>query len=119
MKFRNHFNHGEFENKGESFKLPSLTIPDETMSIREILSRHARGLPISGQKVPLYEGEEDIMPDLRHMDLADRQYILEQAADELDALKNRLNQKPKEKDEKPKTDVQNVSNSSTDTKTDE
>ena len=41
-------------------KLPgnSETIPDQTMSIREILERHSKGLPISDSKTPIYDEDE-------------------------------------------------------------
>lgn len=49
---------------------PSMTIPDQTMSIREILTRYARGLPLGGGQ-DVYYDEEDEMPDIRTMDLTD------------------------------------------------
>jgi len=71
--------------KGENIKRPSMTIPDQTMSIREILDRYARGLPIEAGKVPIYDGEE-YTPDPQYMDLADRQEYMENAKDYLKAF---------------------------------
>ena len=48
----------------------SKTIPDQTMTLRELLERFARGLPISGEKFPIYHGEEE-MPNLKTMDLSE------------------------------------------------
>ena len=73
---------------------PSKTIPDQTMSVAEIMRRHVRGIPIEAGKVPLYE-EENTMPDLSKMDLVDRQEYLDNAKDELDQLKRKMNQKAK------------------------
>lgn len=71
---------------------PSMTIPDQSMSVQEIMERYARGLPIAGQKVPLYDGEEGDFPDLSKMDLADRQQYLEDRRDELSDIKYRWEQ---------------------------
>lgn len=76
---------------------PSMTIPDQTMSIREILDRFARGLPLGGQRVPVYNGEDDDLPDLQHMDLADREEYMESAADELRELKTKIKINEKKK----------------------
>lgn len=56
--------------KGHHSDLPSLFVPDQTMSIPELLIRYARGLPINGEKTPVYNGETDL-PDLNTMDLAE------------------------------------------------
>lgn len=74
--------------KGEINNLPSLTIPNEAMSIREIMVRYTRGLPVD-QKVPLYE-EEQFLPDVRHMDLADVQTLKEQVAEDIENKKRKL-----------------------------
>lgn len=56
MVFKNHYNSrpvaDEVNNK------PSKTIPNQSMSVREIMHRFANGLPITGQKVPVYEPED-------------------------------------------------------------
>lgn len=80
----------------------SMTIPDQTMSINEILTRFASGLPIDGERVPIYEGEEDDMPDLEHMDLAEREEYVESAKRELAEIDERLTQEKRKKAVKPK-----------------
>lgn len=50
---------------------PSLTIPDQTMSLRTILDRYARGMPLTGYAgAPVYDGEAEL-PDIRKMDLTE------------------------------------------------
>lgn len=79
----------------ERFKQPSMTIPDQTMTISELLRRHANGLPYSGPQVPVYDenidGEDpdfdDYMPDLSKMDLADAQLYREQALQDIRTAK--------------------------------
>lgn len=83
----------------EKNKLPSMTVPDQTMSIKEILDRHTRGLPIAGQKIAFYDPEDD-MPDLSKMDLAERQEHMEAAAEEIKAIQEREETRKKEAAEK-------------------
>jgi len=70
---------------------PSLTIPDQTMSIRTILDRHSRGLPIDAVKVPIWDGEENDLPDWRRLDLAERQELAHLYTNELKEIKQKYN----------------------------
>lgn len=63
---------------GEVNLQPSMTVPDQTMSLREILDRFARGLPVGGHKVPLYDDGENDLPNFQTLDLAERQELKEQ-----------------------------------------
>lgn len=76
---------------GERFTLPSRTIPDQTMSIPEILRRYASGLSLDSS-TPIYEGEEDILDgvDIRTLDLSERQEFIQARQDELEDLSKRL-----------------------------
>ena len=53
MKIRNSLNY--IQERGKVFTEPSQTVPDQTMSIRTILDRYAKGLPTTGMKIPIYE----------------------------------------------------------------
>ena len=91
------------EQEYEVNNLPSETVPDQSMSMSEIMRRFASGLPIAGAKVPIYNGEEDL-PDLSRMDLAEQQEFMDQTKDEITDLKNRFAKeqnirKQKEKEE--------------------
>ena len=71
--------------EGQIFTQPSLTIPDQTMSMRTILERHAKGLPTTGIGDPrnaYYDGGE-YLPDPNTLDLADREEMKEQYKQEL------------------------------------
>lgn len=72
---------------GEINLLPSLTIPDDSMSVQEILHRHVRGLPLSGQKVPIYDQFSDL-PDPRRLDLAEQQELRQKFTQELFELRS-------------------------------
>lgn len=53
---------------GEVNDLPSLTVPDDSMSLETILKRYALGLPINGNNQEEFYEEEEL-PDLRKMDM--------------------------------------------------
>lgn len=70
---------------------PSLFEPDQTMSIREIMERYARGLPIADgmYKNPVYLDEEEF-PDLRKFDLAEVEEMKKQAAENVETHRKTL-----------------------------
>lgn len=78
-----------FGRQGQQFTLPSMTVPDQVMSLKEILDRFARGLPLDGEKLPVWDGEDDYFPDLSKMDLVDRQEYLEATRQEIDEIRAR------------------------------
>lgn len=109
MIFQTQFNRDKFPVKGEVNNLPSQTIPDQSMTVKELMERHARGLPLTGERVPIYNGEEDL-PEFEKMDLAERQEYIEANKQVIENMKADLNKKaaekkikvqPKEKEAKP------------------
>jgi len=102
MKFQSHYNSKTFpKNRTEKESLqPSLTVPNQSMTITEIYKRYVSGRSLSGVANPVYDYDgtspydidfDDYMPDISKMDLADRQEILESAKQQLDEVKKRLN----------------------------
>jgi len=83
-------NYGQFEKDHEKEFGPSQTIPDQTMSIRELVRRYASGLPLGGNREPIYEGEEGDGVDPRRLDLAERQELEIAARQELEEIEARL-----------------------------
>lgn len=84
--------------RGRTFEQPSKTVPDQTMSLRTILDRYARGLPISGNtSKPLWEGEEVDPLDFNNLDLAEREELINQRKDELAELSGRIARSRKKK----------------------
>jgi hypothetical protein len=55
----------------EKFFQVSKTVPDQSMTVRELLERNKRGLPLTGEGHPLYHGDEDYYPNLKTMDLSE------------------------------------------------
>ena len=71
---------------GQVFTQPSKTIPDHTMTIRELADRFARGLPLNGTaSTPVYLGDTDV-PNTAHMDLADKEDYLNEIRDKYNDL---------------------------------
>ncbi|QCS37333.1 hypothetical protein [Tortoise microvirus 86] len=68
---------------------PSETVPDQALSLSELLLRQARGLPVH-TKNPVYSDE--YLPDLSKMDLAEIQELKEHARTEVDSLRHKLQQ---------------------------
>ncbi|QXP44275.1 MAG: hypothetical protein [Arizlama microvirus] len=83
---------------GEQYTKPSLVVPNEAMSIREILVRYSRGLPIDS-KVPMYD-EENFLPDVKYMDLADLQTMRENIAQEIEEKKQIISKQKEEENER-------------------
>lgn len=91
---KNQLNAHQFETVGEKNTMPSMTVPDQSMSIQEILRRFASGLPVGGAKVAFYDDGENPMPDPRKMDLAEWQETRENYIAELKELKAKHRRKP-------------------------
>lgn len=80
---------------GREIEGPSLTVPDQVMSMREIFKRFANGLPISGtNQEPLYMGD-DIQFNPKKLDLTE----LDALRKENDSLMQEFDRKQKEKDQ--------------------
>lgn len=100
MKFKTPWNASEFP---KDYQIPygiSCTVPDQAMSIQQIMQRFAAGLPVDGERVPFYEGDENTpdeeligFPDLTKMDLAEREQYLKDTQRQLDQLKTQIQQK--------------------------
>lgn len=93
MKIRTPYNHETYraEKRYERNDQPSLTIPDQTLTIPEILRRYARGIPLDSiVKLPIYDGEDIYNPDMRTLDLTEQAELIEQRSQELKKLNKEL-----------------------------
>lgn len=89
-QFKTPYNAHLFVTKGEVNRSPSKTIPDQSMSVRELMARYAQGLPLSGARVPIYDGDTEFVPMPETLDLAERQAMAEEAADLLATSREKL-----------------------------
>jgi hypothetical protein len=88
MRVKNMLNANTFEKKYKIFTQPSLTVPDQSMSIKTILERHSRGLPVGGRLDEYYD-EEDTLPNPLTLDLAERQELADLYTQEIKEIKSR------------------------------
>lgn len=71
----------------------SMTIPDQSMEMREIYKRYASGRPVDqSNREPLYYGEDVEVPDLKKLDLVEIAEMLEENRDRVDRLKQQFNE---------------------------
>lgn len=75
---------------GEYNPDPSMTIPDQTMPLPELLARFARGQSISGRLDAYFSPNEGIdeFPDLRSLDLAEIEQLRRDNQETIDRLRN-------------------------------
>lgn len=97
MKVKNVFSSELFEKQYEQNDEPSLTIPDQTLTIKEILQRYASGQSLEG-KTPYYDESEseEYYPNPRYMDLAEREELSQDYREEIQHIKTKA-EKRKEK----------------------
>ena len=96
---------------GVTNTLPSLTVPDQSLTLRQLLTNYTRGqdLPLSN-KTPAFFDDTTFIPDIKKMDLVDIQELMEDNAKKAGDLKNSLTQKPQptiinnQNEVEPKTD---------------
>ena len=108
MNIKNRANYAP--TPGKIFTEPSMTVPDQSMSMKTIMERFAKGLPLPDQKVELYDEESDgIRPQL--LDLVDLQEMKMYNTEKIKDLEIRANnekteaetKKRKKQDEAEKT----------------
>jgi hypothetical protein len=87
FRVKNWMNAHTFVTKGERFVLPSLTVPDMSLSITELLQRQSAGLPLIGKRIPVFDPEDDL-PDLRTLDLAEIAELKQRYAAEYSEIKS-------------------------------
>lgn len=96
--FRSQLNSLFFKKDHEVNNQPSQTIPDQSMSVKTIMDRYARGLPLEGQRVPIYDGEDHELAGLNldKLDLSEKHDLVEANKQRIADMQQDLN-KPKTK----------------------
>lgn len=99
MTFNSYYNRKKPE--GEKNTLPSKTVPNQAMTIREIINRTEKGLPVTGVRIPMYnETEDGIMPDLRDMDISEIYELKKRIKKTEDELRKKLQKEEEERTQK-------------------
>lgn len=113
MTFKNHYNRDKFPDTGEVNDQPSETVPDQSMSIPEILRRYAAGLHIGGSRNPIYEGDDDDIlggVDPRKLDLSEREQLKRDLREELENLQRKFSESNYNKQQNTNKDEQTPNN---------
>lgn len=74
----------------------SLTVPDQSLSIREIIARNQAGIPLTGERIAMYYDDEE-MPDLKKMDLSEIHELQQRNQATMDRINKELYEKDKAK----------------------
>lgn len=87
--------------KPEISEKPSKTIPNMAMSIKEIVDRYRRGLPLTAGKVPIWDGDEGenpiTPPEWDKMDISERDEYIREQSRKLAAYQKKLRQEADQK----------------------
>lgn len=87
---KNSLNASHFPKFREMNHLPSMTIPDQSLKIKEILIRYARGLPMhTSAQTPVYNGE-GYLPDFKTMDISEIADMREFMKQKISSARERL-----------------------------
>lgn len=78
-----------------------LTMPDQSLTIKQILERHTRGQRIPDQMVGYYDDENDPLElngtNIETLDLSEKREILERVQDKTRRLRSRYNKQERDK----------------------
>lgn len=80
-RIRNSLNYSAKDQQREYNSLPSLTVPDQSLTVQQLLTRNAQGLTTFNGQVPMYalnDDEFDELPDVKRLDLTELEELREQ-----------------------------------------
>lgn len=110
MKFYNKYSYQSEFIRGifhERNTLPSKTLPDQAMTVKQLIDRFQRGLPVTGQMQGEYSGEDDVLNgiDLRTLDISEKHEIIDNFNKELQDIEQRKKNRAAEAREKRAEDA--------------
>lgn len=113
-KFKNAFDYDPKDVAGERTDKPSMTVPEMTMSLKEILSRYTRGGEVA-TFTPVYQDNDefDENPDFSKMDATEKLQYARQIKEAIVEHQKRAYAKQTERksaDDPPKQEVDQPSN---------
>lgn len=81
-----------YEPQKEKVRGKSLTVPDQSLSIQELLTRYANGMPLGIKEKTFLDNDKLIFPDVdwEKLDLAEREELIETAKLEQRELKEKI-----------------------------
>lgn len=81
----------ELDRDGEVNTLPTLTVPDQTMSLRDMLLRYSRGQSVPTFE-PIFDGDEDF-PDISRMSKIELEELRQDVLGEIEYQRYQLQQR--------------------------
>lgn len=100
-KFKNWFNADEFPPDHEVIDQPSLTVPDQSLAVSEILNRFANGQHLGGQPWDGFDEDADVPEDFQDLskivEPAERARLQKEYQDELIMLNQKIKADAEEK----------------------
>jgi uncharacterized protein YifE (UPF0438 family) len=102
QQFKVHTSMNYQPKEGKTFTQPSQTIPDMTMSMRDIIDRHAKGMPMEIGKTPIFHEEETEQKGINYktLDLAEVEQIAKEHKENMDKLWNQYEAEDSDKKRK-------------------
>jgi len=92
------------------FKKPSLAVPDQTMSLKVMVTKYVKGLPISAPNLDGIYTDEDDAIDFNKLDLAEQEQLILNASEELSETKGRITRQREEDEANAKKIAENQEN---------
>lgn len=90
MIFRTHYT--RTKTPGEINTMEIVTIPNQAMTVQEIMQRFASGRPIPKSVNMMYTGD-DYTPDVRRMDISEYEDLKEATRNEVEQLQKQIRDK--------------------------
>lgn len=108
--FQSLYNQEEHPHYPEKNTMPSATVPDMALSVKDLLKRYNAGQPLGGRHGEYDEEDPDdsfyVIPGFDQMDLAEKEELAIAAKAEVDRLRAILNDKAlREREEKDKASL--------------
>lgn len=95
LKFQHEFRLGPEHKDYKSGSIPSLTVPDETLTVKQIMQKHVRGQRIAEEmmKTPVFDDQADFdshdLSKVEGMDLFEREELMEANKQKIADLKEK------------------------------
>jgi hypothetical protein len=78
------------ETRFQTFTQPSLTVPDQTIPIKTMVQRYAKGMPFNAPDLGGIFTDDEVAQDFEKLDLVEQEESLLSAADELTDIKGKI-----------------------------
>lgn len=97
-RFRTQYNAEECPKDVEVYTMPSLTVPEKTYTIPELMARMKRGQPLGGTlHEAVFHGEDEYFPEINKLDLAEQEIILQSKMDVIRKAKQQVKHQEQQK----------------------